>query len=67
MDYQRLTIEFPALTDEAAAYLHKFIDALMHAIDDQYYRQIHCYYAQTLRNMLKDAQVTEEDLDVPPF
>jgi hypothetical protein len=31
MDYQRITLEFPALTDEAAASLHNFINALMHA------------------------------------
>ncbi len=28
MKYQKITIEVPALTDEAAAYLHKFIEAL---------------------------------------
>ena len=67
MKYQRITIELPALTDEAAAYLHKFIDALMHAFDDQYYRQIHRYYAQQLRSMHKDTQLTEEELDAPPF
>ena len=39
----------------------------MQAIDDQYYRQIHRYYAQQLRGMLKDAQVTEEELDEPLF
>ena len=67
MKYQRITIEVPALTDEAAAYLHKFIDTLMHAVDDQYYRQIHHYYAQQLRSMDKDTQLTEEELDAPPF
>ena len=67
MKYQRITIEVPALTDEAAAYLHKFIDALMHAVDDQYYRQIHHYYAHQLRDVLKNARVTEEELDAPPF
>ena len=67
MKYQQMTIEIPALTDEAAAYLHKFIVALMHAIDDQYYQQIHRYYAQKLRSMHKDAQLTEEELDAPPF
>ena len=67
MDYQQITIEIPTLPDEAAAYLHKFIDALMYAIDDQYYRQIHRYYTQKSRSMLKDAQVTKEELDAPPF
>ena len=41
MKYQKITIEVPALTDEAAAYLHKFIEALMYAVDEYYYRQIY--------------------------
>jgi predicted phosphoribosyltransferase len=68
MNYQRIIIEVPVLPDEAAAYLHKFIDALMHAVDDQYYRQIYRYYANQLTDMMQDAQLTqEEDLDAPPF
>ena len=39
MKYQKITIEVPALTDEAAAYLHKFIEALMYAVDEYYYRR----------------------------
>lgn len=69
MDYQRITIEVPALPDEAAAYLHKFIDALMHAIDEQYYRQIHRYYTNRLTDMMEDSQLTttQEIADDPPF
>ena len=67
MDYQRITLEFPALTDEAAASLHNFINALMHAIDEKYYRQIFRYYAGELNNKLIDAQLKQENLDDPPF
>lgn len=67
MEYQRIIIEVPALPDEAAAYLHKFTEALMHAIDDQYYRQIARYYSNQLTERLKDSQLTPEDLDTPPF
>lgn len=67
MNYQRLTVELPALTDEAAAGLHKFLEALMYAVDDQYYKQIHCYYANKLEAMLADSQSTQETLDTPTF
>ncbi len=69
MNYQRITIELPILPDEAAVYLHKFTEALMYAIDEQYYRQIHRYYANQLTDMMKDAQLasTQEILDDPPF
>lgn len=69
MKYQQVTLEVPVLPDEAAAYLHKFIEALMHAVDDQYYRQIHHYYAKQLRDSLKDAQyiVQQDTIDDPPF
>jgi len=63
MDYQHLKIEFPALSDEAAASLQKFINALMHAIDDQYYRQIHRHYLNKLDMMLFDNDSTQEKLD----
>ena len=39
----------------------------MHAIDDQYYRQIARYYSNQLTERLKDSQLTPEDLDTPPF
>lgn len=67
MKYERITLEVPAVPDEAAAYLHKFIEALMHAVDDQYYRQIHRYYSNQLTDILKDSQLTQEELDAPPF
>lgn len=68
MKYQRIIIEVPTLPDEAAAYLHKFVEAMMYAIDDQYYKQIHRYYSNQLEDMMKDSQSTQkEDLDTPPF
>jgi len=67
MDYQHLKIEFPALSDEAAASLHKFINALMRAVDDHFYLQIHQYYASKLDDMLIDSQFEEEKFDNPPF
>lgn len=66
MDHHYLTLEFPTLTDEAAASLHKFIDALMYAFDEQYYQQIHRYYVHKSKSTLKDAQLTHENLDSPP-
>ncbi len=65
MKYQQITIEAPVLTDEAAAYLHNFFDALMHGIDDQYYRQIHRYYANKLDDLLVNGELTEENRDNP--
>lgn len=69
MEYQRITIEVPTLPDEAAAYLHKFIEALMYAVDDQYYRQIHHYYSNQLNNMMKKNQLhtSQDTVDDPPF
>jgi hypothetical protein len=67
MNYQHLTLELPALTDEAAASLHKFVEALMYAVDDQYYKQIHRYYANKLEDMLADSQSIQKPLDNPPF
>lgn len=67
MNYQHLELEFPALTDEAAAHLHNFINALMYAIDEQYYKQIHRYYSHKLEDMLVDSQIMKDDLDNPPF
>lgn len=68
MKYQRIVIEVPALPDEAAAYLHKFVEAMMYAIDDQYYKQIHHYYSNQLDDMMKDSQLTqEENLEVSLF
>jgi FKBP-type peptidyl-prolyl cis-trans isomerase (trigger factor) len=60
MKYQRITLELPEITDEAAASLQKFIDALRYAVDEQYYKQIHCYYLRQLDNLMVDAQFTVE-------
>lgn len=67
MNYQQITLEFPALTDEAAVSLQNFIRALMYAVDEQYYRQIHRYHVDKLKNMLLNSQLTEEKLDDPQF
>ncbi len=67
MKYQRITIELPALTDEAAASLQNFINALMYAVDEQYYKQIHRHYVHKLDALMVDAQYEEEHLDNPPF
>lgn len=58
MKYQRVIIEVPELPDEAAVYLHKFVEAMMHAIDDQYYKQIHRYYSNRLVDRMRDCQLT---------
>jgi len=67
MKYQRIMIEVPALPDEAAAYLHKFVEAMMYAIDEQYYKQIHRYYSNQLEGMTKHDSLAQKDLDIPPF
>ena len=67
MKYQHITLELPALTDEAAASLQNFIYALMYAVDEQYYKQIHRHYLHKLDGLMVDAQYEEENLDNPPF
>jgi hypothetical protein len=67
MKYQHITFELPALTDEAAASLQNFINALMYAVDEQYYKQIHRHYLNKLDDLMVDAQYEEENLDNPPF
>ena len=64
MNDQHIKFDFPALTDEAAASLFNFMQALMYAIDEQFYKQIHRHYAHKLNNMMVDAQMS---LDDPPF
>lgn len=67
INYQRITLEWPELTDESAAALQNFIYALMYAVDEQYYKQIHRHYLIKLDDLMVDAQLTEEVLDNPPF
>ena len=66
-NYRRITLELPELTDESAAVLENFIYALMYAIDEQYYKQIHRHYQLKLDNLMVDAEFKEETLDNPPF
>ena len=65
--YQHITLKLPELTDESAAALQTFIHALMYALDEKYYKQIHRHYLLKLDNLMVDAQFTEETLDNPPF
>lgn len=67
MNYQQITLELPDLTDESAAALQNFIYALMYAVDEQYYKQIHRHYLRKLDDLMVNAQFTEEALDKPPF
>jgi hypothetical protein len=67
MNYQRITLELPKLTDEPAAALQKFICALMHAVDEQYYKQIHRHHLRKLNDLMVDSQSMEEVIDNPPF
>lgn len=67
MNYQHITLELPELTDESAAALQNFIYALMYAVDEQYYKQIHRHYLLKLDALLVDSQSTDEALDNPPF
>ena len=67
MNYQQITLELPGLTDESAAALQNFIYALMYAVDEQYYKQIHRHYLRKLDELMVDSQFTEEALDNPPF
>lgn len=67
MNYQKLIVNVPPLSDEAAAFLQRFLNELMYAIDEQYYLQIHRYYVNKSEKMLMDAESTQENLDNPPF
>ncbi len=67
MNYQHLTLALPELTDKSAAALQKFIYALMYAVDEQYYKQIHRHHLCKLDELMVDSQFTEEALDSPPF
>lgn len=67
MNHQQILIELPALSDEAAASLQNFIYALMYAVDEQYYKQIHRHYLRKLDDLIVDAQFNEENLDNPAF
>lgn len=67
MNYQHIRLELPELTDEAAAALQNFIYALMYAVDEQYYKQIHRHHLRKLDDLMVDAQFAGEVLDNPPF
>lgn len=67
MKYQHLTLELPYLSDEAAASLHKFVETLMYAVDDAYYKQVYSYHANKLEKMLADNPCSKKILDDPPF
>ena len=67
INYQHITLQLPELTDESAAALENFIYALMYAVDEQYYKQIHRHHLHKLDALKVDSQFTEEVLDNPPF
>ena len=67
MDYQRVMIELPALSDEAAASLQNFIYGLMDAVDEHYYRQIQRYYVNASMNELIGSHSVDENQEAPPF
>ena len=67
MKKQKIVIELPELSDEAAASLQNFINALMYAVDEQYYKQIHHHYKRQLDELMVHAQPTAEEINDPPF
>lgn len=67
MNYQKLIVEVPSLSDEAAASLQRFLYELMYAIDEQYYKQIQRYYVNKPKDLLLGAELTNENFDIPPF
>jgi hypothetical protein len=67
MKKQKIVIELPELSEEAAASLQNFINALMYAVDEQYYKQIHHHYKRQLDELMVRAQPTAEELNDPPF
>ncbi|NCT57140.1 MAG: hypothetical protein GW760_05445 [Legionella sp.] len=48
MKKQKLTIEIPPISDEAAASLQRFLCELLSAVDEYYYCQIHRDYLSTI-------------------
>jgi hypothetical protein len=67
MNYEQLIVEVPPLSDEAAASLQRFLYDLMYAIDEHYYSQIQRYYVNKSKELLLDAHLTNENLNIPPF
>jgi hypothetical protein len=67
MNYQQITIELPALSDEAAAYIQNFIYRVMSAIDEHYYQQIKRYYRNESLNSFIEDHPPQENLGDPPF
>lgn len=66
MNYQKIPLEVPPLSDEGAAALKCFINQLMHAVDEHYYKQVHRYH---LNSLLREATLVDskEELTDPPF
>jgi hypothetical protein len=68
MKYQQITIELPALSDEAAASVQNFIYRVMSAIDEHYYQQIKRYYKyESMSSFIEEDHPLQENLDDPPF
>ena len=68
MRYQNITIELPALSNEAAASVQNFIYRVMNAIDEHYYQQIKHYYKyESIDYFIEENHTKQENLDDPPF
>jgi len=66
MNYQKIPLEVLPLSDEGAAALQCFINQLMHAVDEHYYKQIHRHHLNSLLQEGTLVEITEELTD-PPF
>lgn len=67
MNYQKLIVDVPPLSDEAAAVLQRFLYDLMHAIDEQYYPQIERHYIGVCTEKIIQDHSDGEMLEDPPF
>lgn len=67
MKYQQITIELPALSDEAAASVQNFIYRVMTAVDEHYYQQIKRHYKYESMSSFIEDHPSQENLDDPPF
>ena len=69
MNYQKLIVEVPPLSDEAAASLHRFFYELMYAIDEHYYSQIQRHYVRSTCSAVWDEikDPSKEEITDPPF
>lgn len=67
MNYEKLIVEVPKLSDEAAAYLQRFLYDLMYAIDEHYSSQIQRYYVRASTEEMTKEYLRHDELEDPPF